>query len=125
MVTTFMKSDKISVDKISIDKISNDITFDNKNTKNVFVGTVGTYFKLMMCSLLYYLLLHTVFYTLEQIHYNFCTPCGISGYITSLFTSRSSMCKALRTVSWHASDASANVIYAAVSLLGSMLTVHR
>lgn len=87
---------------------------------------ISSYFQLVSYFsyfLFYYLLLHTLFYGLEQLHYNFCTPCGFTGFITSIFTSRSSMCKALRTISWHASDASANVMYAGISLLGSMLTM--
>jgi hypothetical protein len=73
-------------------------------------------------SVLFYVMFHTMFYTLEQIHYNFCTPYGISGFIQSFFTSRSTICYALKTVSWHTSNASSNMMYVIISLLGGYFT---
>lgn len=75
----------------------------------------------ILCTILFYISLHTLFYIIEQIHYSFCTPYGLSGFIQSFFTSRSAVCDTLKTVSWHASNASANMLYFGLSLIGGVL----
>ena len=70
-------------------------------------------------TILCFIVLHTIFWTIEQIHYSYCTPCGFHGFLQSFFTSRSIICNSLRTVSIFASDASANSICFLISLIGS------
>jgi len=73
-------------------------------------------------SLGYFVLLHTTFYCIEQLHCNFCTPFGWSGFIQSFFTSQSTICTTLKVLSWHASLASLNMMSLSVSLIGALLT---
>jgi hypothetical protein len=77
---------------------------------------------IFLYSMLFYIMFHTMFYILEQIHYNFCTPYGFSGFIQSFFTSQSTICHSLKTISWHTSNASSNMMYIVISIFGGYFT---
>lgn len=78
--------------------------------------------KLAGFSLFFYIILHTLFYVIEQLHHSYCTPCGVQGFIQSFFTNQSTLCSGLKAVSWHTSNASANMMSIFVSLIGGYIT---
>lgn len=90
--------------------------------KNVQNNMLSASSGIVLWSLIFYIGLHTLFYSIEQLHYHFCTPCGFSGFLQSFFTSRSTMCYALKVASWHTSNASANMMYLILSVIGGALT---
>ena len=71
----------------------------------------------LIYSILTFFVLHTAFFLLEQVHYKYCVPAGLAGYFTSMFSSNSPPCVALRYVS---TGISASII-SLISLLGPIL----
>ncbi len=76
----------------------------------------------MTISVLYglglFLLIHSAFYIIEQIHYRWCASPGAYGFFQSMLTNGSGMCSQLRKVSNMASSASSNLIYLFTSFIG-------
>lgn len=71
--------------------------------------------------LLYYIvtffMLHTTFFMLEHIHYKYCVPSGLAGYIHSIFASNSPPCVTLR---WISTSISTSII-SLVSIIGPII----
>jgi len=77
--------------------------------------------RISLYSILLFVVLHTIFYSFEQLHYNFCTPCGFTGFIRSFFTNQSTICNALKVVSWNASVASSGMMSLTISIIGGVV----
>lgn len=88
---------------------------------NKSIKTSMSSLKITLYSGFFFIALHTIFYCIEQLHYSFCTPYGLSGFVQSFFTSRSTICNALKVVSWHASAASVNMMSLSVSVIGGVI----
>ena len=75
----------------------------------------GMYFAMLFC------FNHLVFWSIEQLHYRWCTGSGLYGFLQSMMTNQSGMCKALRQVSEMASSSSSNALYAIVTVMSTKL----
>lgn len=80
------------------------------NGTSFITGSGISIIKIVLSTILYYILLHGLFYGIEQLHHNYCAPSGPIGFFQSMVTGRSHVCIHMRNLSYYASDASANML---------------
>lgn len=74
------------------------------------------WFKTILMAVGGFVLFHTIFYALEQVHMTYCVPRGVSGYFQSMLLSNSPMCTNIRWISTMVNTSTIQILYVCATL---------
>lgn len=84
---------------------------------NTYVTKIRPILSTLSQFLLWYVMCHTIYWSIEQIRYKWCVPCGFSGYVHSLVVSQSLVCRLLTETS----KAMSNHQLSSITMLSSFI----
>lgn len=90
----------------------------SEKTHNVYESKVKPVVSTVSQFLLWYIMYHTIYWSIEQLRFSWCVPCGIAGYVQSLIVSQSLLCRLLTNISQAMADQQLNTITMLSSFIG-------
>lgn len=94
------------------------VQWTSQKTKEVYVSKIEPVVSTILQFCMWYMLFHTIYWSIEQLRFTWCVPCGFTGYMQSLVTSQSLVCRLLTTTSKTMSDHQLSTITMLSSFIG-------
>ena len=89
-----------------------------QKAKYIYQNGIHPTISIMCQFILWYILMHTAYWSIEQLRFMWCVPCGFSGYFQSLIVNQSLVCKLLTETSKIMGDYQWNTITMLSSFVG-------
>lgn len=92
-----------------------------EKTKEMYHSKIEPVFSTLIQFVLWYLGFHTLYWSVEQLRFTWCVPCGLTGYLHSLVASQSLVCRFLTSASKTMADQQLSTITMLSSFIGAKI----